>query len=171
MASFSTDPSQWERLDYRLLGNSPVALYFRPEILDEDMAWLRAEGYQIDEFACKGWHCEPDFHTDIAARLDFPDYYGRNLNAFNDCIRDLEVPDSGGRVIVFRRFDLFAQRQPRIAQIILDIMTSASWRSLLFGRRFLTIVQSDDPRIAFETVGSHPVVWNPREWLDKNRGL
>ena len=157
MAAFSTDQSEWQRLDLRLLQNSPVALYFRPGVLNEDTAWLRAEGYQIDEFDCATWHAEPDFHTDIAARLAFPDYYGRNLNAFNDCIGDIEVPDAGGKAIVFRRFDLFAQRQPRVAQVILDIMASASWHHLLFGRRLLTFVQSDDPRIGFETVGAHAV--------------
>ena len=28
-----------------------------------------------------------DFHDDIAARLNFPAHYGRNLDALNDCIR------------------------------------------------------------------------------------
>jgi len=171
MAAFSTDPSEWQRLDLRLLRNSPVALYFRTEVLNEDVGWLRSEGYHIDELDCTGWRAEPDFHADIAARLAFPDYYGGNLNAFNDCIGDIEVSNSGGRAIVFRRFDAFAQRQPRVAQSILDIMASASWHSLLFGRRLLTIVQSDDPRIDFEVVGAYSVMWNPREWLNKNRGL
>ena len=171
MTAFGTDENEWQRLDLRLLQNSPVALYFRSEILSEDTAWLRNEGYLIDEFDCTKWHTESDFHNDAAARLAFPDYYGHNLNAFNDCITDLDVPNDGGRAIVFRRFDLFAQREPHVAQDILDIMTSASWHSLLFGRRLLTLVQSDDPRIAFEPVGAHPVMWNPREWLSSNRGL
>lgn len=171
MAAFGTGQSEWQRLDLKLLQNSPVALYFRPEVLSEDMTWLRREGYQVDEFDCTKWHAESDFHPDVAARLDFPDYYGGNLDAFNDCIGDIEIPSAGGRAIVFRRFDLFAQKEPRVAQIILDIMASASWHSLLFGRRLLTLAQSDDPRITFEGVGAHPVVWNPREWLNKNRGL
>ena len=171
MAAFGTDQSEWQRLDLRLLQNSPVALYFRAGFLDEDTGWLRGEGYQIEEFDCTGWHAESDFHTAIAARLAFPDYYGGNLDAFNDCIGDIEVPDAGGKAIVFRRFDLFAQREPRVAQVILDIMASASWHHLLFGRRLLTMVQSDDPRIDFQPVGSQPVMWNPREWLNKNRGL
>lgn len=171
MAAFSTDQSEWQRLDLRLLQNSPVALYFRPEGLNEDIAWLRGEGYQTDEFDCTTWHAESDFHADIAARLAFPDYYGCNLNAFNDCIKDIEVPNRGGRAIVFRRFNLFAQREPRTAQFILDIMASASWYCLLFGRRLLTIVQSDDPCIAFDGIGAHPVMWNPRECMNKSRGL
>jgi RNAse (barnase) inhibitor barstar len=148
-----------------------VALYFRPEVFNEDIAQLRGEGYQIDEFDCTRWLKESDFHADVAARLAFPDYYGRNLDAFNDCIGDIEVPNSGGRAIVLRRFDLLAQREPRVARAVLDIMASASWHFLLFGLRLLTIVQSDDPRIAFEQIGARPAMWNPREWPDKNRGL
>lgn len=171
MAAFSTDEKEWQRLDLSLLQNSPVALYYRPEILDEDLARLRAEGYTIDAFDCTNWHTESDFHADLARRLAFPDYYGRNLNAFNDCIGEIEIPDSGGRAIVFRRFDSFAQCESRVAQVILDILASASWHCLLFGRRLLTIAQSDDPCVEFQTVGARPVMWNPREWLNKNRGL
>jgi hypothetical protein len=50
-------------------------------------------------------------------------------------------------------------------------MALASWHCLLFGRRLLTLAQCDDPRAAFDPVGAHPALWNPREWLDKNRGL
>jgi RNAse (barnase) inhibitor barstar len=171
MAAFSTDETEWQRLDLRLLQNSPVALYLRPAVLDEDLARLRTEGYKMDEFDCSKWHAEADFHADVAVRLAFPDYYGRNLDAFNDCIGEIEVPDSGGRAIVLRRFDSFARREPRVAQVVLDILASASWHCLLFGRRLLALVQSDDPRIQFEPIGAHPALWNPREWMDKNRGL
>jgi RNAse (barnase) inhibitor barstar len=171
MAAFSRHESEWQRLDLRLFQNSPVALYFCPDVLDEDVAQLRSEGYRIDEFECTQWRSESDFHADMAARLAFPDYYGRNLNAFNDCMSDIEVPEYGGRAIVLRRFDLFAKSEPAVAQNVLDIMASTSWYLLLFGRRLLTIVQSDDPRISFEGVGAHAVMWNPREWLNKNRGL
>jgi RNAse (barnase) inhibitor barstar len=171
MATFSKDESEWQRLDLRILQNTPVALYFRREVLDEDLAWLRAEGYLIDEFDCTSWHTEADFHASMLAGLALPDYYGHNLDAFNDCVKDIDVPDAGGRALIFRRFDLFAQREARVAQFVIDIMASASWHCLLFGRRLLTIVQSDDPRIALEPVGAHPVMWNPREWLNKNREL
>jgi RNAse (barnase) inhibitor barstar len=171
MAAFNTDDREWQRLDLRLLQSRPVALYYRPGLLDEDLARLRSEGYTTDEFDCSKWHTEADFHADVAVRLAFPDYYGRNLNAFNDCIKDIEVPDSGGRAIVLRRFDSFTSCEPRVAQDILDILALASWYCLLFGRRLLTLAQSDDPRILFDPVGAHPVLWNPREWLDKNRGI
>jgi len=140
-------------------------------VLGEDVARLQAEGYITDEFDCSDWNSESDFHQEVARRLAFPDYYGRNLDAFNDCMSVIEVPDSGGRAIVFRRFDLFARREPSVVHHILDILALSSWRFLLVGRRLLTLAQSDDARIEFEPVGAHPAMWNPREWLNKNRGL
>ncbi|MFD9005044.1 barstar family protein [Streptomyces sp. NPDC059582] len=29
-------------------------------------------------------------HRDVATAIDFPDYYGHNLDALNDCLRDVE---------------------------------------------------------------------------------
>jgi hypothetical protein len=57
------------------------------------------------------------------------------------------------------------------AEVILDILACASRFLLLTGRRLLLIIQSDDPRITFDKLGSVRAAWNPREWLDKNRGL
>jgi hypothetical protein len=95
MASFRADQKESQRLDLSLLQNSPVALYHRPALLDEDLVRLRCEGYTMDEFDCSKWHAEADFHAEVAVRLGFPGCYGRNLDALNDCIGDIEVPASG----------------------------------------------------------------------------
>jgi hypothetical protein len=171
MAAFSTEEKELQRLDLSLLQNSPIALYYRPGLLHEDLSRLRSEGYTTDEFDCSNWHTEAEFHTEVAVRLAFPGYYGGNLDAFHDCIGDVEISDSGGRAFVLHRVDSFARCELQVAQHILDILASASWRYLLFGRRLLTLVQSDDPRIQFEPVGAHPALWNPREQIEKNRGL
>jgi RNAse (barnase) inhibitor barstar len=110
-------------------------------------------------------------HVAMATTLSFPDYYGMNLNAMNDCISDLEVPAEGGLVLVFSRFDSFSLRHRDVAQGVLDLLADNARRFLLFGRRLLVLVQSDDPRIAFEPVGATAVSWNPKEWLNTNRGL
>jgi RNAse (barnase) inhibitor barstar len=169
MAAFHSD--DWQRFDYRLLMNSPVTLYYRLEVLDQILLQLKTEGYTIGELDCSTWKSEADFHRDIAKCLEFPDYYGQNLNAFNDCMKDIEVPDLGGRIIVLWKFDSFVRYEAEVAQIILNTMARSSWRFLLTGQRLMTLVQSDDPRISFDRVGSHPVNWNPQEWLNKNRGL
>jgi len=40
-----------------------------------------------------------------------------------------------------------------------------------FGRRFLYLVQSNNPELHFGPVGGLEPRWNPQEWLDKDRGL
>ncbi len=96
---------------------------------------------------------------------------GRNLNALNDCISVIEVPAEGGLVLVLRRFDVFASCQRETAQGVLDVLADNARRFLLFGRRLLVLVQSDDPRISLEPVGATVVGWNPKEWLNEDRGL
>lgn len=36
--------------------------------------------------------------TSFARVWDFPDHFGRNKDAFDDCMRDLDTPDADGRV-------------------------------------------------------------------------
>ena len=103
--------------------------------------------------------------------MNFPAYYGRNLDALNDCIGDMEIAEEGGRVLVFNRYDSFAAKVPDVAWSVLDILESNSRRLLLLGRRLIVLVQSDDPRISFERVGGRPVSWNMREWLNSSRNL
>jgi hypothetical protein len=110
-------------------------------------------------------------HEELASKLEFPDYYGKNLDALNDCLRDIAVPDSGGRVFVFNRYDVFTAKLPDVAWHLLDIIDGNAWLHLLFGGRLFALVQSDNPGIQFPPIGSRTAMWNPREWLSQNRGL
>jgi hypothetical protein len=153
-----------------------VTLFWRTEVLDELVAGLVQGGYQIVRLDAGSWAKEIDFHRDIKAALDFPDYYGHNLDAFNDCMRDVASWDYGasrdatGTVLVFTGYDAFAGREPRSAQLILDLVAVAARRAMLYGHRLLCLVQSNDPNIVFEPVGASPVLWNPAEWANHRRG-
>jgi len=171
MAIFRDEVEEFQQLDWELLRDGAINLYFRPEFLSEDVEWLRAHNYRLDSFDCSAWLSEKDMHEALASGLEFPSYYGRNLDALNDCISDLEIPEESGRVLVFHRYDLFASKFPKAAWIILDIIETNSRHQLLFGKRLLTLVQSDDPRISFEPVGGRPAMWNRREWFNQSRGL
>jgi hypothetical protein len=119
---------------------------------------------------------EADLTDDrIAAAFHFPDYYGRNLDALNDCMRDVVSQDYGwasnttGLALVLTGFDAFAAHCSREAQIVLDNMADHSRRAVVFGRRLMCLVQSNDPHIRFAPVGATPVMWNDAEWLDSKR--
>jgi RNAse (barnase) inhibitor barstar len=171
MAIFRDGSNDYQRLDYALLQNGSVSLYFRPAVLDEDVEQLKTYGYRIDTFDCAAWQNEEDMFTAFAATLDFPDYFGRNLDALNDCLCDINVPEESGRVLVFHRYDAFAAKMSEVAWIVLDIIESNSRLYLLFGKRLLTLVQSDDPQIQFNGLGAQHANWNRREWLNANRDL
>lgn len=158
-------------LDWEILRHSPIAMYHRPEIMQEDVAWFAQAGYDIREFDCAAWASEDDLHKDLATKLKLPDYYGHNLDAFDECIHDVEIKDESGLLIVFRRYDAFAERAPKAAHAILDTIACGSrWYSLL-GLRLIAMVQSDDPTIRFDSLGALGAQWNRKERLNKNRGL
>jgi RNAse (barnase) inhibitor barstar len=171
VTAFRDHPSDLQRLDWGILQNGAIALYHRPAILDEDITWLAQHDYRIYQLDGASWESSRSFHADARRVLHFPEDYGDNLAALNDCLSELPVPSDGGAAIVMRRFDVLARHDPWLAHAVLDTLESASRRFLLFGRRLVALVQSDDPRIRFERVGERPVCWNAREWLDASRGL
>lgn len=160
-----------ERLDVQLMKNSAVTLYHKNSLLTQDIACLQQFGYRVYTLDAAPWKSAADFHAEAKRQFAFPDYYGGNLAAWIDCLEELDVPYDGGVVMRIRHFDSFARADPQFAHTLLDSIESASRRFLLLGQRLLALIQSDDPRIRFERIGAVPVNWNPREWLDADRGL
>jgi RNAse (barnase) inhibitor barstar len=171
VAVFKDDPEEWQRLDWQLLQNSPITLYFSPSVLDADAAWFVEQRYRALYFRAADHASSEELLAALGKVLGFPEYYGRNLDAFNDCLSEVDVPDVGGLLLVLRDFDVLAADSRPIAQALLDICADNSRRFLLTGKRFLVLVHSADPRIAFDPVGAAPVMWNPKEWLNSSRGL
>jgi Barstar (barnase inhibitor) len=170
MAVFEHDADLGQDVAFRLMANSFVTLFWRPAILDETTDWLRAHGYQVVRLDASAWTTEADLHRDVAAALEFPDYYGRNLDALSDCLRDVVSYDYGtspqatGLVIVFTGYDRFAAHCPYAAQVVLDLFADQARGAALIGHRMMCLVQSDDPGVEFEPVGAMPVIWNEAEW-------
>jgi hypothetical protein len=162
MATFRK-PDDANRLDFELLRHTPVSLYFSPDVLAEHVAWLREHDYLVQLFDCSAWASEEDFHTDVSRVLGFPDYYGRNLAAFSDCLCGIDVPGNGGAVLVFHSFDRFFRVSPECCWHILDIIALWSRFFLLYGRRLIALVHSDDNALRVPPVGATPVLPNRDE--------
>jgi barstar (barnase inhibitor) len=170
-AAFGDAATDRERLDWLLFQNGGIALYHKQPILVEHTAWLVREGYQLRELDAYGWKDARAFHEDVKRVFAFPNHYANNLASFVDALAELEIPAGGAVAVQMRRYDRFAKAEPHLAWSVLDALETTSRRLLLTGRRLLTLVQSDDPRIKFERVGAMPVNWNPREWLETDRGI
>ncbi|HET9211013.1 MAG TPA: barstar family protein [Thermoanaerobaculia bacterium] len=170
MAPFKEDPEEWQRIDWQLLQNSPITLYFRRAVLDEHAAWFADHGYRVLSLEAGRYGSPEKLLVALGRLFQFPEYYGRNLAAFQDCLSDVEVPETG-LVLVMHGFDEVARKNGPFAQAVLDVCADISRRFLLTGQRFLVLIQSDDPRLTFEPVGRTTVLWNPQEWLSSSRGL
>jgi len=176
MAAFDPSGELPQELDFSLVRNTFVTLFWDPAVLETATSWLGEHGYRVVTIDAGDWVEESDLHRDIAAALQFPDYYGKNLDALNDCMRDVAWGEYGsdlsatGFVLVLRHYDAFAVRQPRAAHVVLDIFATQARNAALIGHRMMCLVQSDDPRLSFPVVGATPVMWNDAEWLATKRG-
>jgi RNAse (barnase) inhibitor barstar len=171
MTAFSTSEENDNCLDYTILRDGSIALYRRADFLEEDVNWLRSNGYKIVSFDCSGWHSEEHMHDSLEKALSFPSYYGRNLDALDECMcEDVEVPDTDGLVLVLRHYDRYSNgsdathgSERSVAEIMLHIFAKASRSYMLTGRRLLSLVQSNDPAMRFDHLAAVAATWNRRE--------
>lgn len=181
MPAFKKIPEDWQRIDWQIIRDGGISLYWRPTYLSEDVNWLAAHGYHIYDFNCELWHSNEEMFSEISRVLRFSEWWGPNWGgnfyALADCLSDMPIPEDGGAALIFQRFDTYLEGPGselipsgrNRAEILLDVMARTSRCHLLTGCRFITLVQSDDPRIRFGELGSVTAIWNRREWLEKNR--
>ncbi|MFE2644456.1 barstar family protein [Streptomyces nigra] len=156
--------------------NTFVTLFWRKRLLTQATECLEDRGFRVIRLEAGQWDTERDMHRAMAAALDFPDYYGHNLDALNDCLGDVacyggydDAPEGAGLVLVFTDYDRFTTTCPRAAQVVLDIIADQARQAAVLRRRLICLVQSNDPQIRFEPVGAMPVMWNSDEWSDASR--
>lgn len=79
-----------------------------------------------------------DFHSEFAAVFGFPAFYGRNMDAWIDCMSYLDEPDAGmsklnvaaGQVLTIRidNHKLFKQAAPQQWNDLLESAAFVNWR-------------------------------------------
>jgi hypothetical protein len=85
-----------------------------------------------------------DFHSHFARALGFPEFYGRNMNAWIDCMTDVDDPDAGlSRVTVrpdriltlhLSGIDTLALRSPDIYATLVDAVAFVNRRRIERGQ-------------------------------------
>jgi hypothetical protein len=93
------------------------------------------------------------FHDVFAESLGFPAFYGRNMDAWIDCVTDADAPESGmmsptagdGDVLVLRLSEggsEFAARCPEQAAALHECAAFVNWRRLEAGERAIVCIAS-----------------------------
>jgi RNAse (barnase) inhibitor barstar len=177
MAYFNNSADDWQRIDWQVLRDGGIALYWRSEYLAEDARWLHEHDYELYEMDCAKWSSRDDMFADFDRAFRLPEWWGRNFDALDECMADLPLDEKLGAALVLRHFDSYASqfgaaplaRRETEAVVILDILARASRFHLLNGRRFVVLVQSDDSNLQIEQLGGMTPQWNRREWLTASR--
>lgn len=152
-----------------------VQLFQSRAVLDRAVDDARESGWSVIRFDARHWATAAAMHTDLADALSFPDYYGRNLDALNDCMRDVVAGDYGfakhavGGLIVIDAFDRFHRREPQVAQVLIDVLGRAAVDALAHRWQLATFLRVDDPDFSPPPFAAQAAIWNPQEWLRAHR--
>jgi RNAse (barnase) inhibitor barstar len=152
-----------DRLDWAIFQNGWSSLYHKTEILEKDLEWFTNEGFKVINIDCSVWTSQNAMHDDLQKLLSFPTFYGKNLNALNDCLADTEIPGEG-LVVVLQSFD---RLEKETAHKIVDIFARNSRYHILFGRKLILLIQVTQSAFQLPAVGACPVFWNGAEFFTK----
>ncbi len=150
-----------DRLDWAILQNGWSSLYCKVDILEKDLHWFRRSNFKIIEINCSDWTNSNCIHRSLSKELSFPDYYGNNMDALNDCLSDVEIPGEG-LIVVLKHFDIVPEE---IGQNIVDVFANNSRRHILFGRKLILLIQVSSRAFEMPNVGATPILWNGAEFF------
>lgn len=161
------------RIDWRLLQNGAVSLFWRAEYLEEAQRELAGLGYEIIEVA---YTSLDQFKHDLSVALKWEEQFGYsawggNLNALNDGLGWFSSEGPSRVALCFTRFHGLWRADKRIAHALLDMIESESRDALLVGKHLICLVQTNDANFHPDGLGGRTAQWNEREWLNAKRGL
>jgi hypothetical protein len=100
---------------------------------------------QVVRLATKGITDWESFHSVFAKALGFPDFYGRNMNAWNDCMTYLDDAGTGMTTVTVSPGELFhleiadaadfQKRLPEVFQAFIKSAAFVNWRRVEQGER------------------------------------
>lgn len=98
---------------------------------------MRSLRISIDCDRITDWH---SFHQEFAQAFGFPEFYGENMNAWIDCLTDLDDPGAGmttvhcnpGCIVVLELLNVkaFRQRCPDLYDAAIECAAFVNWRRL-----------------------------------------
>jgi hypothetical protein len=99
-----------------------------------------------------GWRCfhldgayiitKLDFFTRCAEVMQFPPYFGRNWDAFEECITDLSWVPAAGYLLLYDDPDPFAEAAPEDWLIACTVLSDISRYWLQQGRPFFSLLRA-----------------------------
>lgn len=77
----------------------------------------------------------------MSKALNFPDYFGMNWDAFEDCLTDMvSHEEAGGYLILYKGFETFAEKEPEDFSTALEIFKDATSFWSEQGKRMVVVL-------------------------------
>lgn len=139
---------QAQGFDWQLLQNGSVHRYRDRFGLDTASAHLADLDYVVHRLDAGSWLDVAAMHTALATALFFPGYYGRNLDALNECLGDVgrysygSDSSSAGTVLAIAGFDSLLDIDRPTALGVLDIFARHARLSALYGHAMLCLIET-----------------------------
>ncbi|RWX03705.1 barstar family protein [Flavobacterium cerinum] len=151
MFKFENNPKTWERIDYQIISRGFVKAYSDDTILKANIGWFEKENYKTIEFDCIEWNNDKEImHDHLSLKLDFPPYYGKNWDALDECLNDLEIPENG-LVVVFKNLDLI---NIKTAHTLINCFVSSAQTHILFNERLLALIKVENQKFELPPLGA-----------------
>jgi hypothetical protein len=161
------------RADLRLLARGAVTLFWRQELFDATILELETLGYNIMQFK---FETSEQFQNELSTALKWEDQFGYhpwtgNLDALNDGMYSEAAGQAKDNAICINDFDVAVRENAHWASEVLDVFAVHSRNYLLFGRRLICLVRTNDPKYECKPLGGRPPFWTDAEWSNRARGL
>ncbi len=151
-----------------LLEDSAVKFFYKTEIFQKYIQSILNEGITVFSFDAEKWTSVDIFYSELSGKMNFPHYFGKNLDALNDCLSEM----CGEKfAICILNYEFFWNTYPREAKILLELIQSNCWHSLKIDSVMLALIQVNIPDFIPPKLEIFSAYWNKMEWSNKSRGL
>jgi RNAse (barnase) inhibitor barstar len=120
------------------------------EISEKALDAALHRGLRVEKIGLQGARDKNAFLNAVARSLRFPDYFGRNWDAFYDCLTDLEHEKGEGVLVLLREASGFARAEPEEFAAAVDALQDAVEFWDADGKVLLIIVELESPVLAPE---------------------
>jgi len=131
------------KLLQRLSDATKSGVYRAPHARDIEQA-ARGSALAVVRIPLAGASAKGAVLERIAAALTFPDWFGGNWDALEDCLGDLSWMPASGHVLLFEDSAQVARDE---RGILVDILASTAAERSARGRPFFAVFLGDDPAL------------------------
>jgi RNAse (barnase) inhibitor barstar len=113
-------------LEARLRDSSHAGPYLAPRDLRALAGAVKKSGLKLVRVDLRGVHDKPSLLNAIATALKFPEWFGGNWDALEDCLSDLSWNKAPGYVVLLEHSAELARRAPQEFATAIEVFESVA---------------------------------------------